>query len=492
MNKLIVDASLNQYRVALLEDDDLVEVYFETNEDSSIVGNIYKGKVENVLKGMQAAFVNIGLEKNAFLYVKDALPNYIDKDVSEQPIPSIKEDLSIEDIVKKGQDIIVQVIKEAIGTKGPRVTTQVTLPGKYLVLMPTTNYVGVSRRIEKEAERERLRSLINGIKPESMGVIIRTACQDKTSEELKQDLDYLTDLWASINKRIIGVNAPGTLHKDFNLVDRTIRDLLSTEVDRLEISNKEEYTKILRLVEDTYPHLKSKIKYFDKDMDIFDHYDIDSKLSKALSKKVWLKSGGYIIIDETEALTVIDVNTGKFVGSYDLEDTVLRTNIEAAYEIAKQIRLRDISGIIIIDFIDMNTPHNNNIILESLKNALKKDRTKTTVLGMTQLGLVEMTRKKVRQKLSSVVQQECHMCYGSGRVLANNLLAKKIERQLIRLLNHVTTKNILIEVSRDYFGYISQKSNLDLDYYNTKFSRMINISISESLSGSQFNIVPKP
>ncbi|WP_053957506.1 Rne/Rng family ribonuclease [Inediibacterium massiliense] len=436
MNEIVVDASLNQIRVALLEDEELSEIYMETDHYKRVVGNIYKGRVTNVLPGMQAAFVDMGLEKNGFLYVKDAIP-----------YSQGKKGISIKEAVKNGQEIIVQVTKEPMGTKGARVTTHLTLPGRYLVLMPGNNYVGISRRIEKEEERDRLRKIIEQIRPQNVGIIIRTAGEGKEEKELKDDLKFLLKLWQKIEKEKKLGFAPRVIYKDMDLLHRTVRDSFTQDIDQFIINDKEKYKSILELVELIDPNLKDRVKYFNIDMNIFDHYKIESMISDAISRRVWLKSGGYLVIDQTEALTVIDVNTGKYVGNLDLEDTITKTNKEAAQEIAKQLRLRDIGGIIIVDFIDMDHEDTQREVLEILQKSLLKDRTKTNVLGITQLGLVEMTRKKIRGRISSIMQKKCPYCEGTGRVLSEYMVMQKIEKEVKRIAIHTNSEGVLFEVS---------------------------------------------
>ncbi|WP_129596882.1 Rne/Rng family ribonuclease [Anaerophilus nitritogenes] len=436
MKEIIVDVSLKQIRVALLENQQLAEIYIEMDHYKRVVGNIYKGRVTNVLPGMQAAFVDMGLEKNGFLYVKDAVP-----------YSQGKKGVPIKDVVKNGEEIVVQVTKEPMGTKGARVTTHLTLPGRYLVLMPGTNYVGISRRIEKEDERERLRKIIEQIRPQNVGIIIRTAGEGKEEKEIKDDLKFLLKLWQKIDKEKKLGFAPRVIYKDMDLLHRTVRDLFTQDIDRFVINDKEKYKSILELVELIDPNLKDRVKYLNIDMNIFDHYKIESMISDAIARKVWLKSGGYLVIDQTEALTVIDVNTGKYVGSLDLEDTITKTNKEAAQEIAKQLKLRDIGGIIIVDFIDMNHEDTQKEVLEILQKALLKDRTKTNVLGITQLGLVEMTRKKIRGRISSIMQKQCPYCEGTGRILSEYIVMQKIEKEVKRIAIHTNSEGVLVEVS---------------------------------------------
>jgi ribonuclease G len=417
MKEIVIDVGTDNTIVALLENKELAELYVEKHNKQSIVGNIYKGRVENVLPGMQAAFVNIGIDKNVFLYVKDAMPNtYIGEDEESEYADKYK-NVNINDFLKVGQEIVVQVVKEPINTKGARVTTHITLPGRFIVLMPTVEYIGISRRIEREEERERLKALADQYKPSDMGVIIRTAAEGCSEEEIREDINFLVKLWENIKAGQQEGPVPRIIHKDMDIVYRTVRDMFTNDIDKFVINNKEQYEQVVQIVELISKDLVKRVEYFDLAYDILDYYNIKSSISKVLTRKVWLKSGGYLVIDQTEALTVVDVNTGKFVGSIDLKDTVLKTNVEAAKEIAKQLRLRDIGGIIIIDFIDMHEKQHEEVVLEALKNSLKKDRTKSNVLGITHLGLVEMTRKKVRQRVDSAFMTECPYCNGEGRVM---------------------------------------------------------------------------
>ncbi|MBA1335239.1 MAG: Ribonuclease G [Firmicutes bacterium] len=477
MNEIIVDVSFDQTRAALLEDGELSEVYIERFSNKRTVGNIYKGRVENVLPGMQAAFVNIGLEKNAFLYIKDV---YTDcEKVYETPCNGQK--VSIKDVLKKGQEIMVQVVKEPIDGKGARVTSNITLPGRFMVLLPNANYIGISRRIESEDERNRLKDIALQIKPENMGLIIRTAADGKNIEEFKQDLEFLKRLWWSIKKKEKVFNAPKIIHKDLNLVSRTVRDVFTRNIDSFIINSKTEYNKVLELLELISPQLKERVVFYDKGQNIFDYYNVEPKIANALSRKVWLKNGGYIVIDQTEAFTSIDVNTGKFVGSIDLKDTVLKTNLEAAKEIAKQLRLRDIGGIIIVDFIDMGNPEHDRQVLEELKSCLKKDRTRSNVLGMTQLGLVEITRKKAGKRIDSVLQKPCPFCEGTGRVLSEETMANRIERELNRIFTHTSAEAALIEAHPSVAALVIGSGGEHLARLEKQFNRYIYIKGSSHL-----------
>lgn len=484
MNEIIVDVSFDQTRVALLEEGELAEIYIERFSNKRTVGNIYKGRVENVLPGMQAAFINIGLEKNAFLYVKDAF-NLLEDDCD---VTANGGQLSIKDVLKKGQEVLVQVTKEPIDGKGARVTTNITLPGRFLVLLPYSNYIGVSRRIESEEERNRLKEIALQIKPDNMGLIVRTAAEGKSTEEVKQDLDFLKRLWCNIKKKEKLYSAPRVIHRDLNLVLRTVRDMFTKNIDRFIINDRNEYQKVMELLDLISPQFKDRVCYFDGNQNIFDYYKVESKIAYALSRKVWLKNGGYIVIDQTEALTSIDVNTGKFVGSVDLRDTVLKTNLQAAREIAKQLRLRDIGGIIIIDFIDMKDPEHVKKVLEELKNSLKKDRTKSNVLGITQLGLVELTRKKVGKRIDSVLQKPCPYCGGTGKVLSEETMAKKIERELNRIFAHTNAEAALIEAHPSVAALVIGSGGEHLSRLEKQFNRHIYIKGSSHLHPEEIEV----
>ncbi|MDD4601462.1 Ribonuclease G [bioreactor metagenome] len=417
---IIVSIMPEETRMALIEDGDLLEVSIERTDHAHIVGNIYKGKVKNVLPGMQAVFVDIGHDKNAFLYTGDISPQ-------ELKVAGGGGTLTI------GQDIIVQIIKDAIGTKGPRATTNLTVPGRYIVLMPTVDYVGISRRIDKESERERLKELAGNVRAEGTGLIVRTVAQGKAEEDLKNDAEYLYKLWHSLAARARRAQSPALLYRDVDMVIRIVRDHLTADIDQLVIDQREAYGRVCDLVKTVSPELLSKVVLYDGTEDVFNHFGIEKEIDKLGQRCIWLKCGGYIIIDKTEALTVVDVNTGKYVGDSSLEDTVFHTNLEAAAEIARQLRLRDIGGIIIIDFIDMDTDEHKKAILDALEGHLKKDRTKTNVIGLTGLGLVEMTRKKSRQNLESILYTDCPCCEGRGRVRSPETVVINIRRRLRKL-----------------------------------------------------------
>ncbi len=444
LREIIINFADDETRAALLEDGTAVEFFIERSDSQRLVGNIYQGKVENVLPGMQAAFINIGLEKNAFLYVEDAVAS---RSPGHDEGRSVLGDVNISDFLKRGQDIMVQIIKDPIGTKGPRVTRYITLPGRYLVLMPTVEYVGVSRRIENEKERERLKALGEKVREDNLGLIVRTMASGATEEELRQDFQLLYKLWKKVILRSENGSVPNLLHRDLELIQRILRDTFTENIERLTIDSRFGYEKILDLLDITGSDMKIKVVLDDRE-DIFNHYGLDEELDRALRRKVWLKCGGYIVIDQTEALTVIDVNTGKFVGSTThLEDTVLKANLEAAVEISRQLRLRNIGGIIVVDFIDMLEEEHRRQVLQILEDETRKDRTKVNILGITHLGLVEMTRKKTRFSLSEVLQKQCPYCEGKGKVLSEETMSIYFKNQIQQLARSTPADDILVEAN---------------------------------------------
>jgi ribonuclease G len=455
MERLIIsDVMQGQTRVAVMENDTLVEYYVERSGTENPAGNIYKGKVVNVLPGLDAAFVDIGLSKNAFLYVGDVALNDVDFKFKGNGggLPDIR------DVLKVGQEIIVQVVKDPLGSKGARVTTHITLPGRMLVLMPTMDYVGVSHRIEDDDERERLKKLAENLRPKGMGIIIRTVAEGDTGETFEDEIESLISLWNSILDTEKIRTAPSLIHRDSDLLLRTMRDLCSEETQEFIINDFEEVERLENIKHHLAPNWSGSVIY--QEGDLYTELNLESKIDKTFARKVWLKNGAYLIFDHTEALTVIDVNTGKFVGSNDFRKTIRKTNIDAAKEIARQVRLRDIGGIIIIDFIDMTEDEDKLEVISVLENALINDRTRTNVVGMTGLGLVEMTRKKIRQRVATLLHMPCPVCSGSGRVFTPETVALKIMRELRRhRLNH-DTQTFTLKVHNEVGEYLAQNKIL--------------------------------
>ena len=432
--RIVVNVIPEEVRMALCEDGRLLEVAVERTQSDSMVGNIYKGRVENVLPGMQAAFINIGNGKNAFLYAGDIFPR------------KSFQRLVAEDNLTVGAEIMIEIVKDAMGTKGPRATTHFSIPGRYVVVMPSVDYVGVSRRIESGEERSRLRALAEKIRPKGMGVIVRTVAEGHSEEELARDFQYLANLWNALTAKAKRAKAPFLLYRDADLAVRIIRDHVKDDIDEVIIDNAEAYARMVELAKFISPDLVKKIHLYKAKTEIFSHYAIEDEWNKLADRRVDLKCGGYLIIDRTEALTVIDVNTGRFTGHSNLADTVFRTNMEAAAEIARQLRLRDIGGIIVADFIDMEKTGHKKAILTELEARLKADNTKTNVLGLTELGLVEMTRKKSRQTYESTLYEGCPCCGGRGTIQTPATLSISIRRQLRRIAAKHPGAELLVQM----------------------------------------------
>ncbi|MDQ7800364.1 MAG: Rne/Rng family ribonuclease [Armatimonadota bacterium] len=424
--QIVANVEPFETRVAVFEDGQVVNLFIERGEP--LAGNVYKARVANVLRGMDAAFVDIGLERNAFLQVGDVRSQRIGGEDLEDAIGHG----GIQQRLRVGQEILVQVTKEPMGTKGARVTTYIALPAHYLVLMPTVQYVGVSRKIESETERRRLREIAQRLRPQGMGLIVRTAAEGATEKDLQDDLRYLLSVWNRVLERARTSRAPALLYQDLRLLRRVARDLFTGEVERFVVDSPREYERLVDLVGSYAPHLRDRLELYRGREPVFEHYGVEREIETALQRKVWLPSGGTLVVDRTEAFTVIDVNTGRYVGDRDLATTILHTNLEAAREVVRQIRLRDIGGIILVDFIDMDDEKHRQQVLRALQEAVRGDRSKTHVIDLTQLGLVEITRKRVHQDLEAVLRMPCPYCNGRGRVLSPETVANRIRRELRR------------------------------------------------------------
>ncbi len=447
--QLIINVSDHETRVALLEDGTIVELYVDRGDDSDVTGNIYKGRVLRVLPGMQAAFVDIGLNQAAFVYVDDVFKDDFDEyermfqidDTEPQaenentPEPVLYESrrsFQIEELISEGQEILAQVVKSPIGTKGARISSFISLPGRFLVLMPKSDHVGISRRIEDEAERERLRNSVINLRSNSHGYIVRTAAESEPEEKLASEMSFLNNLWSNIQKKYEKAPTPSILHQEISVSLRAVRDLLIHEVEKLVIDSKPTYEAVLSFLNTYMPGLKDHVVLYDGSEPVFDAYNLEGDISRALKRKVWLKSGGYITIEHTEALVAVDVNTGRYVGKHNLEETILKTNLEAVKEIAYQIRLRDIGGIIIIDFIDMDKKVNQEKVFNALREALEKDKSKTHVLPMSEMGLIQMTRKRTREPLTRILCEPCYYCDGEGYIISKQSICYSIFRDILR------------------------------------------------------------
>lgn len=483
---VLMDAGMGEIRLAVLEDGQLVEFYVEKREKESMLGNIYRGRVERVLPGMQSAFIDIGLSKNAFLYVKDLLPES-DED-NQTPAPSPGKPPRIEDLVKAGQELTVQVVKEMSGQKGPRVTTRISLPGRFLVLLPNRNMAGISKRMEGSEERKRLKELARSLKPDGAGIIIRTAARNVPAEWLTNEIQSLSRKWDMILDQQSRGPVPRCLYSEPDFVSHMVREHLSPDLDRFIVNDRDIWEQISHFLDSVSPGFRPKVEYFSKDYDLFEYYHVESAINQALARKVLLKSGGYLIFDSTEALTVIDVNSGKYVGRTSLEETALSINREAAEMIARQIRVRDIGGIIIIDFIDMQDKSHREEVVAALKEAVRRDRTQTVVVGMTSLGLVEMTRKKVRQPLASYMTVDCRHCGGSGRRLSPVIAARKVEKRIAHYLAENQADYLEILVHPEVHRLLEEQEKKNLDRISEAYACRILVSPSPDVANGDLRM----
>jgi ribonuclease G len=496
-SEILINITRDEIRVGLLEAGQLVEFYVERKRDASLVGNIYKGKIVKILPGMQSAFVDIGLDKAAFLYVTDIhegleeFAPFLEDEEKENSIEIVSKrgrpDLSIEELIQEGQEILVQVSKDPIGSKGARVTSYITMPGRYLVLMPNVEHIGISRRISDEAERTRLRTIVDDIKLKGYGFIIRTASEGSTEDEIKKDLDLLLLLWETIQKKRDKVSAPSLLYSDLDLIFRSVRDLMIQDVKRLVIDSSEEYERIKEFVRTYFEKFLGKIELYEGTEPICDAYGIELDISRALGRKVWLKSGGYIVIDQTEAMTVIDVNTGKFVGKEELEDTILKTNLEAVKEIAYQIRLRNLGGIIIVDFIDMEKYENRDRVFNSFVEAMKKDKAKNTISHISELGLIQMTRKRVRESLGRTLCESCPYCEGKAFVKSPRTLCYEIFRKVLRLAKHGSDR-IIVTTHPSVAELLTDEERAGVEDIENAYNVKITIRESRNLHQENYEV----
>ena len=436
MRRILINTTPQETRIAVMEDSALAEFLIERNREEVCVGNLYKGRVVRVLPGMQAAFVDIGLEKAAFLHASDVCAP------SDAPVDGSDDEESepgpepgrprIEQQLSPDQEILAQVSKEPLGMKGARVTTHVSLPGRFLVFMPAARQVAVSRKIEDEKERKRLKDIVQELAGEDDGFIVRTACEGRNKRDIQSDVRFLTTLWSRIRKRLETAATPELIHRDLDLVPRTIRDFFNANTREVVVDEATEHQRVLDFVKQFMPRLKGRVKLYDEPEPLLDRYEVERKVRRALEPKIWLKSGGYINIEQTEALTAVDVNTGRYVGKKDQEATVFKINLEAAQEVVRQLRLRNVGGLIIIDFIDMAQAANRKEIHDALKDAFKEDRAKTRVLPISRLGLVEMTRQRTRENLGNVLLSPCPHCEGRGRIKSHPTIAYEILRHIKR------------------------------------------------------------
>jgi len=486
--ELVATVRKKQTRVALLEGGKLTELFIEREGSKRILGNIYNGMVKSILPGIQAAFVDIGLEKNGFLYVSniaDAVEDVGDvmdlMDPGKQRRPRKMRSTSITELLEPGQEIMVQVAKEPLGNKGTRLTTFTALPGRFLVLMPTVNQLGISRRIADEAERTRLRKIAMETKPKKMGVIVRTAAAGKSKKDFLAEKQRLTTEWSKIRRRMTSSHAPAVLYEDLGHIERIVRDLFTEDIDKFVIDSREAYKRIKKFLQGFGPGLRSRMELYRNKMPLFEAYGIENEINKALRRKVWLRCGGYIVIEATEALVAIDVNTGKYTGKTKLEDTVFKANVEAAKEIARQVRLRDLGGIIVIDFIDMDSPKNRAEVIRTFSAAMEGDRAKITISELTELGLVEMTRKRVRSSLLKSLSDTCPYCGGTGHVKSLETITLEALSKLEALLAKTRERMVIVRVHRDVHARLTE-NQMDADLLqevSSKYRREIVVETGE-------------
>jgi len=438
--EILVNVTPREVRAALVEDGVVQEVIIERANRRGLISNIYKGKVSRVLPGMQAAFVDVGLERTAFLHASDIGPSAEEDTAAREPEPSIRE------LVDEGDEILVQVLKDPLGSKGARLTTQITIPSRYLVKMPLGNGVRVSARIEDEAERERLRGLIERLAETDggAGYIVRTAAEGADEEALRADIDFLQKLWTAIDAAARRAGPAELVHEDLPLALRVLRDLLGPEMDRVRVDSEPTYLAMQEFADKFMPQLSTTIEHYTGDRPIFDLYGIEDEIQRALQRKVPLKSGGYLMFDQTEAMTTIDVNTGAYVGHRNLEETIFRTNLEAAVAIARQLRLRNLGGIIIIDFIDMTEAEHRTQVMHALAGRLAGDNAKTQIMDVSPLGLVEMTRKRTRESLEHMLCQPCPSCEGRGFVKTAESVCYEIFREILRQHGQFDFQELLV------------------------------------------------
>lgn len=448
--EILVNAESLETRVAIREDDNLEEFYVERPTEERIVGSIYKGRIQNLEDGLQAAFVDIGLKKNAFIHYWDMIPEDAARLEAEEGLaagrPRRKKTQpgEMSKLFPPGSELVVQVTKGPIGTKGPRVTANLSLPGRYLVLMPGSSLKGVSRKIEDDAERERLKKILGRLPvPAGIGVIIRTSGEGARATSFARDLRALLDAWKKIEEGIRTQPAPACLYREPDLVERVVRDSLTEEVDRIVIDSREVFDRIRELTARISRRVKNRVKLYDGPVPIFDHFEVERQLENAFSRRVWLKSGGYLVIDETEALVAIDVNTGRHKGGQNQEESILQVNTEAAVEVARQLRLRNIGGLVVIDFIDMKSRKNQNAVYKTLKEALANDKARTNVLPISALGLVEMTRQRMEASLRATTYADCPYCRGRGKVLSTLSMSVRIQRRISEVMKRQQSREPL-------------------------------------------------
>lgn len=510
--EMIITSNAHQTMVAILEDDQVVEVSIERERQRGAVGNIYKGRVSKVLPGMQSAFVDIGLERDGFLYVSDVIDTMEtfermeagDDDAEDGAREGGEGDRGgrgergetpkIETLLKEGQEILVQVVKEPLGTKGARLTSHVTMAGRFLVFMPTVDHVGVSRKIESRDERARLRGIVRQFREAegfTGGVIIRTAAAGRPQEDLVNDLVYFQRVWAEIRQKVDTSRCPAAVYREQSLVSKLVRDQLTDEYSAIRLDDETEYQRVRELVERFMPQLASRVKFYTKNFPVFEEYGVQSEIDKALRSKVWLKSGGYIVINQTEALVAIDVNTGRFVGKRNdrLEDTIVKTNIEAVKEIVRQIRLRDLGGIIVLDLIDMEERKNRQKIYQALEQELRRDRSPSKAVQVSDFGLIIITRKRVKQSLERVLTEPCPYCSGTGLIKSSSTVCYEILDEVRKVGPDIDGSGLVLRVNPDIARALKHEESAVLRELQDAIGKTVTVRPDAYLHHEQFDVM---
>jgi ribonuclease G len=517
MRRILINTTPQETRIAVMEDNGLAEFLIERNQEKGCVGNIYKGRVGRVLPGMQAAFVDIGLERAAFLHASD-IADADARQVHDAPAPGtnapapasmLRNGASITDLVRDGQEVLVQVIKDPLGTKGARLTTHVSIPSCFLVYMPGGGTIGVSQRIEDEDERKRLREMVRESarradgdgsegtpdddpgedwNPED-GYIVRTAAEGCPDAVVAADMAFLRKLWASVNAHAAAVNGPGIVHEDLTLVIRTLRELSANTIERVRIDSHETLERVLDFTGRFLPEMSPRIELYTGEGPIFELYAVEDEIGKALHRKVQLKSGGHIVIDQTEAMTTVDVNTGGFVGHRNFEETIFKTNLEAAQTIARQLRLRNLGGIIIIDFIDMGNEAHKRQVLRALEKALARDHTRTHISNVSPLGLVEMTRKRTRESLEHVLCDPCPTCSGRGSIKSADTVCYEIFREILREARQFDTERLLVIASQEVIDQLVDEESAAFAELEAFIGKPITLQVENLYSREQYDVV---
>ena len=529
--EMIISSSAHETRVAILEDDQVAEIFIERERSRGVVGNLYKGRVSKVLPGMQSAFVDLGLERDGFLYVTDVIATFEEFDRLETddelppsagPAPTLPAEggaarhssgadgrarrdrdrdrdrgpePKIEELLKEGQEIIVQVAKEPLGTKGARLTSHATMPGRFLVFMPTVDHVGVSRKIDSREERGRLRGIVREFREQhgfTGGVIIRTAAAARPKEDILSDLNYFHRVWTEIRQKAETSRAPAVVYQEQSLVAKLLRDLLTEEFSAIRIDSPTEHRRVLELIERIMPSLAPKVKLYEKEYPIFEEYGVQAEIDRALRSKVWLKSGGSIVINQTEALVAIDVNTGRYVGKKTagrLEDTILKTNLEAVKEIVRQIRLRDLGGIIVLDFIDMEEKKNRQKVFQAVEQELRKDRAPSKAIQVSDFGLVIITRKRVKQSLERVLTDPCPYCAGSSVIKSSSTICYEILAEVKKISADLNGQSLVLRVNPDIARALRDEERAVFKDLKQSLGREISIRPDVQLHHEQFDLI---